>query len=277
MTTTLRKSLKATDNGPLDIEVASTAGLPEHPTVIITSQEPDPNREVFDRYSVWPQAAHASGKSFSDRVAYFCDGRTRPGQNPAKLLNCVRATKSAPGFDVPAGARVIQGFRHMGVEGVDRDTDAERINYPWGYGYGFSYGDGNQYGLWRVEVSPKKRSKSDIFLHVLHPSLKGRGGREALLVESSDGTVYGALVGSKAVLFARGADFLTKGSYQLAGSGTVWQLLCNLKPGREYEVRQDGKKVAAATASLQGTISFEAPLPGRTSVFEFSVVSGKGR
>jgi len=277
MTTTLKKPLRSADNGPVDIEVASTSGMPEHPTVIITNQPPDPNREVFDRYSIWPQAAHASGKAFSDRVAYFCDGKTKPGQIPAKLLDCVRAIKSSPGFDIPAGARVIQEFRHMGVEGIDRGNDAERIDYPWGYGFGYSYGDGNQYGLWRVEVSPKKAAKSDNFLHVLHPSLKGGAGRDAVLIESRDDMLYGAHIGDRAVLFAKGADFLTKGSYSLNGTGKVWQLVCNLKPGREYQVRQDGKMVVTATASAQGTLTFEASLAGRPSLFEFSVVAGKGR
>jgi hypothetical protein len=277
MTTTLRKPLRSTDNGPLNIEVASTTGMPDHPTVIITNQPPDPNREVFDQFSVWPQAAHASGKSFSDRVAYFCDGKTGPGQSPAKLLDCVRATKSAPGFDIPAGARVIQEFRHMGVEGVDRGNDAERINYPWGYGFGFSYGDGNQYGLWRVEVSPKKPAKSDNFLHVLHPSLKGSAGREAELIESSGDTLYGARIGDRAVLFSRGADFLNKGSYTLAGTGKIWQLVCNLKPGKEYQLRQNGKVLVTTRASAQGTLAFEASLSGRPSVFEFGLVAGKGK
>ena len=275
LTTILKKPLKSTDNGPLDIEVASTDGLPNHPTVIITNQPPDPDREVFDRYSVWPQAAHASGKTFGDRVAYFCDGKTKPGQSPAKLTGCVRATKSSPGFDIPAGARVIQEFRHMGVEGIDKNTDSERINYPWGYGFGFSYGDGNQYGLWRVEVSPKKAAKADNFLHVIHPSLKGKSGREAALIESSDETLYGARIGDRAVLFARGADLLVKGNYTLAGTGKVWQLVCNLKPGVNYQVRQDGSMIANAKASTQGTLTFEAQLSGRPAQFEFSVATGK--
>lgn len=275
MTTTLKKPLRSTDSGPITIEVASTAGLPEHPTVIITNQAPNPNREVFDRYSVWPQAAHASGVAFSDRVAYFCDGRTGPGQNPAKLLGCIRATKSSPGFDIPVGARVIQEFRHMGVEGVDRDNDAGRIDYPWGYGYGFSYGDGNQYGLWRVEVSPKKPSKFDNFLHVLHPSLKGGAERPAELIESGDGTIYGARIDDRAVLFAKGTDYLAKGSYSLAGTGKIWQLVCNLRPGREYLVLQDGKMLVTRKASSQGTLAFEATLPGRQSRFELSLSGGK--
>ncbi len=276
MTTTLKKPLKSIDNGPIDIEVTSTAGMPEHPTVIITNQQPDPDREVFDRFSVLPKASHASGHSFSDRVAYFCNGKTKPGQSPAKLLDCVRATKSAPGADIPAGARVIQEFRHMGIEGIDKNTDSERINYPWGYGLGFSYGDGNQYGLWRVEVSPKKPAKFDNFLHVLHPSLKGGAGRDAVLIESRGDTLYGARIGDRVVLFAKGADFLTKGSYSLAGSGKIWQLLCNLKPGKDYQVRQDGKIVLAAKSSAQGTLQFETSLPGKLSVFEFIHLASKG-
>lgn len=165
----------------------------------------------------------------------------------------------------------------MGVEGVDVGNDAERINYPWGYGFGFSYGDGNQYGLWRVEVSPKKPAKSDNFLHVLHPSLKGGAGKDAVLIESGGDTLYGARIGDRVVLFARGADFLVKGSYTLSGTGQIWQLLCNLKPGRDYQVRQDGKVLATTSASTQGTLTFEAPLSGRPSLFEFSLISGKGK
>jgi hypothetical protein len=272
----LNQSLKKDENGPLDIEVESTEGLPEHPVVIITAQQPDPNREVFDKFSVWPQAEHASGRALSDRVCYFCDGRTPAGLKPAKLRNCMRAIKSSPGFDIPAGARVIQEFRHMGIEGIDRDKDTERINYPWGYGFGYGYGDGNQYGLWRIEVSPKKPSKYDNFLHVLHPALKGRGKLNAELIESGAGDIYGAKVGNKAVLFSKNPEPLMKGSYTIAGSGTLWQLLCDLKPEKKYQVSQDGKLLFEKAASKQGTIQFEtAILNGKNSQFEFVMESNR--
>lgn len=273
VTTMLKQPLRKDDNGPIDIEVESTKGLPERPVVIVTAQAPNPAREVFDNFSVWPQAIHASTTPVGQRVAYFCNGKTVEGKTPAKLLGCIRATRSAPGFDMPAGARVIQEFRHMGIEGTEKGKESERINYPWGYGLGYNYGDGNQYGLWRIEVSPKRPSKFDNFLHVLHPALKGKGRLEAELIESKAGDMYGAKVGNKAVLFSRGPDSLTKGSYEITASGRVWQLLCNLKPEKKYQIRQDGKALFEKVASKQGTIEFEATMDGKKSTFEFVIVN----
>lgn len=272
VTTYLKQPLKANDNGPLDIEVESTEGLPDHPVVIITAQAPNPNREVFDRFSVWPQMIHADSRPMGERVCYFCEAKTPPGQRPAKLLNCVRATKSAPGFPMPVGAKVIQEFRHMGIEGADKDKDSERIDYPWGYGLGYNYGDGNQYGLWRLEVSPKKGSRYDNFLHVLHPSLKRDRMVNAELIESESGNIYGAKMGNKTVIFAKNQDPLVKGSYTISGLGTIWQLLCNLKPQRNYQIKQDGKPLFEKIASKQGTIQFESTGVNKSPYFEFNEI-----
>jgi hypothetical protein len=270
VTTQLKQPLKANDNGPIDIEVESTEGLPDHPTVIITAQASDPNREVFDRFSVWPQVAFATGRRIGERVCYFCSGKTSTSQKPTKLLDCIRAIKSAPGYDIPAGARVIQEFRHMGIEGTDKDRDSARINYPWGYGFGYSDGgEGNQYGLWRLEVSPKKASRYDHFLHVLHPSLKPKETLSAELIESESGNIYGGAVGNRTVIFSRTADPLIKGSYTLRGSGKMWQLLCNLKPEVKYQIKQDGRILLVAAASKQGTLQFESPLVNQSAHFEF--------
>jgi len=272
VTTYLKQPLKANDNGPLDIEVESTEGLPDHPVVIITAQAPNPNREVFDRFSVWPQANHATSVHAGERICYFCEGRTLPGKRPAKLLNCVRATKSSHGFAMPVGARVIQEFRHMGVEGADKDKDSERINYPWGYGLGYNYGDGSQYGVWRLEVNPKKASRYDNFLHVLHPSLKRDGIVSSELIESESGNIYGAKIGNKTVIFAKNQDPLVKDSYTINGLGAIWQLLCNLKAERSYQIKQDGKLLLLATASKQGTIQFESTGVNKNSLFEFNEI-----
>lgn len=269
ISTRLLQPLGKNDNGPLDIKVESTVGMPNHPTVIITAHDPVPNREVFDRYSVWPQANHASGLAPGERICYFCEGKTPASRNPAKLLGCKRAVKSSPGFDMPVGASVIQEFRHMGVEGVDTGNDAERVNYPWGYGYGYGYGDGNQYGLWRIEVSPKKPAKLDNFLHVLHPTLKKNGGDNAELIESAGDNLYGARIGNRAVLFSRTAEPLDAGSYGVRGSGVFRHLLCNLRPGARYRFTLDGKPLATLKAGMQGTLRFDTMLHGGESRVEF--------
>lgn len=269
ITTSLVKPLTSFDNGPIDIDVQSTNGLPDHPVVIITNQPPDPGREVFDRFSVWPDAIHASSRPVGERVAYYCAGRTTPGSQPAKLTECVRATKSAPGFDMPAGSRVIQEFRHMGIEGIDKDKDSERIDYPWGYGLGYNYGDSNQYGLWRIEVSPVQPKKFDVFLNVLQPSLKGHSTQQPELIDSLVPDLYGVKIGNQSVLFAGGPDALSKGAYALSGGGKQWQLLCNLKPGKRYKITQDGKLISDKPASNQGTLLFESTLYRNRATFEF--------
>jgi hypothetical protein len=272
VTTHLKKPLKASDNGPLDIEVESTEGLPDHPVVIITAQASNANREVFESFSVWPQAIHASTTSVGERICYFCDGKTPPGQKPAKLLNCIRATKSAPGFAMPEGARVIQEFRHMGIEGIDKDKDFARINYPWGYGLGYNYGDCNQYGLWRVEVSPKKASRYDHFLHVLHPTLERKGMADTQLTKSDSGNLYGAKIGGRVVIFSSRPEPLENGSYTLHSKGPMWQLLCNLVPQKSYQIIQDGKLLFVLEVSKQGTLHFESTI-SKSSHFQFNAVA----
>jgi hypothetical protein len=272
VTTHLKQPLKANDNGPLDIEVESTEGFPDHPVVIITAKPPDPNREVFDRYLEWPIASHANTNPAGERICYFCDGKTPSRQRPAKLLNCVRATKAAPGFAMPTDARVIQEFRHMGIEGADKNKDSERINYPWGYGLGYNYGDGNQYGLWRVEVSPKKASRYDHFLHVLHPTLKRKGMADTQLTKSDSGNLYGAKIGNRVVIFSSRPGPLENGSYTLHSEGPMWQLLCNLAPQKGYQIIQDGKSLFVLEASKQGTLHFESTIK-KSSHFQFNAVA----
>jgi hypothetical protein len=267
VTTRLRQPLKPDDSGPLDIEVESTKGLPDHPTVIITAQPPDPTREVFERFSVWPYAWRAKRKLMTDRVCYFCRGKTAAGNRPAKLLQCIRATKSSPGVDIPVGARVIQEFRHMGIEGVDESNELARVNYPWGYGLGYNYGDGNQYGLWRLEVTPKAASQFNNFLHVLHPSLKRDTMAPTRLVESETGNLLGTQVGAKVVLFAKHPDTIKKTRYTLTGHGRVWHLLCNLRPETRYRIYQNGKQLLSTPASKQGTLKFQSTLNNRISIF----------
>ena len=62
-----------------------------------------------------------------------------------------------------------------------------------------------------------------------------------------------------------------KDSYTIHGTGTIWQLLCNLKPEKTYQIKQDGKLLFAAKAGNQGTLQFESSLSGKGSRFDFNV------
>lgn len=157
----------------------------------------------------------------------------------------------------------------MGIEGVDKNKETGRIDYPWGYGLGYNYGDGNQYGLWRVEVSPRNPSTYDNFLNVLQPVIKGKKGLKAELIESEDRDLVGVRAGRWAVLFSRKPEPLREGSYTLSGTGLIRQLLCNLQPGSRYRIKKDGKVLSSVTATKQGTARFETDVDG-SSRFEFS-------
>jgi len=51
----------------------------------------------------------------------------------------------------------------------------------------------------------------------------------------------------------------------------MWQLLCNLAPGRKYEIRQDGEIIVTGEASGQGVLHFEAAAKSGGSEFHFAV------
>lgn len=91
------------------------------------------------------------------------------------------------------------------------------------------------------------------------------------LIESESGNLYGAHVGNRAVIFSRNAEHQGRGSYTLQENGTVWQLLCNLKPNGNYRITQDGKSILTLAASKQGTIQFESVLTGKPTRFEFQL------
>ena len=152
----------------------------------------------------------------------------------------------------------MQGFRHMGVEGTGRKDLTERIDYPWAYGLGYNYGDGNQYGLWRIEVTPKHRSRFDNFLHVLHPRLKGGDTPAVELIEGMTGRVWGAKVRNRVVVFAEGPERIESASYEVKGTGLQRHLLCNLIPESNYIVKKDKKQLVVGKASKQGILQYES-------------------
>jgi hypothetical protein len=156
----------------------------------------------------------------------------------------------------------------MGLEGSDKNDLAQRIDYPWAYGLGYNYGDSNQYGLWRIEVSPKRASRFDNFLHVLHPRLRGGEPPDVELIEAAAGKVWGAKVSDRVALFAQGPEPIRSASYAIRGTGVHRQLLLNLVPESKYVVKKNEQEVLVAVASKQGTLQFESTVE-EEALFEF--------
>ena len=271
VTARLTKPIKATQKDPLDIEVDSTEPLPDYPVVIIENnddwdQNPfksevrfpgDLSIKMFKRgpYRLLKNSNYKC--AVTSRECFFCEGKTPSGVKPAKLIRCRRAQKRNPRMDHPVGAMVIQGFRYMGLQGIDSDNYKKRIDYPQAYGTAYGhFSDSPLYGMWRIEVLPKQPRKFDNFLHVLYPTVPEAEMPRAVLVESDEGNAYGAYVDERVVMFSKDSHPLRKINYAIEGKGNIKHLLCNLEPGRKYRIKKDGENIPDQLASKQGIIYF---------------------
>ena len=93
---------------------------------------------------------------------------------------------------------------------------------------------------WRVEISPVKPAKEDLFLNVLE--IGDKGDARAPKVELVDGSnLIGALVqGGTVVLFATTDDFVTDGEVTIPNVETENLLISGLKPHATYELQMTG-------------------------------------
>jgi heparin/heparan-sulfate lyase len=93
---------------------------------------------------------------------------------------------------------------------------------------------------WRVEVSPAKPAKEDLFLHVLE--IGDKGDPRAPKVELVDGVnLVGALIeGGTVALFATTEDVVTEGEVTIPNIETSTLLISGLKPHAKYELQMTG-------------------------------------
>jgi hypothetical protein len=94
--------------------------------------------------------------------------------------------------------------------------------------------------FWRVEVSPLKPAKEDLFLHVLE--IGDRDDRRAPRVELVDGSnLVGALVeGGTVTLFATVDGPVTEGEVTIPDVETSSLLITGLQPHAKYELQMTG-------------------------------------
>jgi len=274
--------VQASHMRPIDIEVETTDALPKHPVVIIHHDPQEYSRgDTMDRFSTRPWSESRPPRIETTRNCYFCEDKTPPGQKPAKLLKCRRAVKASKPHPQTVGSWVIQGFRFMGMEGTDIGDDAQRLDYPQAYGAAYTEfrgWDGLLYGMWRVEIEVTKKEEFNNFLHVLHPAQPNGVMPPCSLVESREGTAYGALVDNKLVLFGKkpaagwrqDPDTITRmeplehASYEVVFRGDLSQLVVNLVPQTNYIITQNEKILFRKKSSSQGIIHFTSTVEGQT-------------
>jgi len=93
---------------------------------------------------------------------------------------------------------------------------------------------------WRVEVSPIKPAKEDLFLHVFE--IGDKNDPRSPRVELVDGSNFiGALVeGGTVVLFSTIEGAVTDGEVTIPDVGTKALLITGLKPNAKYELQMTG-------------------------------------
>ena len=121
-------------------------------------------------------------------------------------------------------------------------------------------------GRWRIEVSPDRAACEDEFLNAMQiagPDSKGPVATRR--IADASGRVQGVQFGeSNVVLFARNATLPLR--YEVSSPNGLEHLLVALPPHARVTIEVNGKRVAHATASVQGTLYFSDRGRGRRTI-----------
>ena len=234
VTTTLTTDIDATTGntpgGPkINLPVASTALLPEKPSVLIDGE--------------W----------------FKCDGKTA-----SSLTDCLRG-KRLHSINVAhsAGATVSQAYRW-----TIREGDGSWIDWPTDYVGGFDSNvqpDCDEYGRWTIRVETTADETHSNFLHVLRPIVNmSETSITTSLITSASGNMRGAFIDDattpRIVMFspttAQVSDVTYDASYLASQTGK--HLITGFIPNSTYDLYKNGTKLFSKVASSQGIISFES-------------------
>jgi hypothetical protein len=145
------------------------------------------------------------------------------------------------------------------VGGGGREFRVDGTNYPPNR----SAKPGEDFGAWRVEVSPSTSRTRDEFLHVLYPTDSSRGSPPS--VRAIDAVAMKGLETQSVVyLFAVQLNNVTSASYSVSGARRSF--LFGLTPSRSYDIFLDGTRIATRAASVSGTLNFSTVAGGRIEV-----------
>lgn len=217
-----------------EILVASSAGLPDKPIVVIDSE------------------------------AFMCDGKAT-----GKLTNCIRGTRYFKNnFPVAHNGRatVKQGYFFMYKE--SDGSNWNWINHP--FNYGDPEADTMQAGFydenskWGIQIENTVNELNTNFLIVYFPTIRGTSMPTTTLITPSVGSMYGALINDavnpRIVMFAPTTDLVSDVTYRATYSDSLTgrHLITGLYPNAKYAIYKNGVRVDAKTTSSQGVIYFES-------------------
>jgi hypothetical protein len=116
-----------------------------------------------------------------------------------------------------------------------------------------------KYGEWRVEVEPPPGNPTDYFLNVLYPTVNTDDRvPTARVVGTSDGSMLGAHVPGRLVLFGRDGPVKAGLDYRAGGlRSPTRHILADLRPGAAYEVKVNQAAPETVTATGAGALTFE--------------------
>ena len=124
--------------------------------------------------------------------------------------------------------------------------------------------DKDEVGGWRVEISPKKPSASETFLHILYADDVGQATRLDCALLPAEGLV-GCTVERWAVLFGTGRRGVAEATYAVP-QGAWRHLIAGVVPNATYSVNVDGRALSQPTASQNGMLRFDSGFGGKVEL-----------
>jgi len=116
---------------------------------------------------------------------------------------------------------------------------------------------------WTLTVQSTAVQSSELFLTVLEATdAAAQAPAAAERIDTTEGKAVGVRVGDRLVFFGKAGEIDGSISYTLNGAGRCRHLVIDLKPGREYKVRDNAKPLGTFAASKHGTLVFEVKLGG---------------
>lgn len=149
------------------------------------------------------------------------------------------------------------------VGGEGKEYLVDGTNY-----YGYELADETDEGeTWRIEVSPKQESKSDLFLNVMQVSDNDKDYYlETKLIDTD--MLAGVQIADRVVTFAKsGKEIADSFTLTTTGEGTLQYTLADVKSGT-WTVKGDGFEQDVVAAQEGKLLSFTAPAGSYTLTYK---------
>jgi hypothetical protein len=141
------------------------------------------------------------------------------------------------------------------VEQQNKDAEPAWSGGPW-----------QEWGTWRIEITPTAPALKDYFLNVMYLCDTGDTMPTTVRIDATSGNMVGVHIQDATkpwvVMFSKTATPVSSLSYQVNSVGLSKHLLSDIKKQTNYEIRQNGSLIQTKQSSDQGTLFFEVTLTG---------------